>query len=1011
MTRIGRAWWLPALFLLAAAAPVKAGGFICTTNSDNTITIADYDGPGGAVVIPSAIGGKTVTTIGEHAFQDCTSLTSVTIPNGVIRIEGGGLDGGAFSSCSNLISVTLPGSVTSIGDYAFYSCASLSGITLPNSVTRIENYAFYACSSLTSVALPNSVTSVGDHAFYACTSLTSVVIGNGVTNIGDRAFCGCNGLAGVTLPNSVTRVGDFAFSPCMGLPIFPFTNASSLASVMIGNSVATIGDCAFYSCANLANVTLPDSVTRIGNYAFYACSSLAGVTIPGSVTSIGDYAFFLCASLSAITVAAQNAVYSSLEGVLFNKSRTTLIQCPGGKTGSYTIPVSVTTIGDCAFYACTGLTGVYFQGNAPSLLNADVFNGADNATVYYLSGTTGWEPTFCGRPTALWTTPLSVPAGVSASDGTYADKIHITWSAVPGTASYDVWRNAADASGSAMRLASSLVDTSYDDTSAVAGKIYYYWVIAVNAAGASTFSSSDAGQRSPPVAVSAPPSGVRASDGTYAGKVRVTWNVASDAASYEVWRHTGNSSGAASKISSPDLTETSFDDTSAAAGITYYYWLKAVNAVGVSAFSSPDSGYVADNRPPTGSADLALSDLIFLPNRLKRGDHPGIFSVVLINYGPGSLALPNTRIVVDVYLSPDTTLGNDNDLWIGDYQSGMNLSAGHRATISVSGMNRDRLTIPSTAAGRYYVFARVRHAVPSTLADPNVANNSVMCANTITISSSGMVHHSINDYDGDGKTDLVVYRDGYWSIFSMTGGVILDNAGVWGGPGWIPVPGNYDGDGKSDLAVYRDGYWSIYSMAGHVLLDNAGVWGGPDWIPVPGDYDGDGKTDLAVYRDGYWSIYLMASGVLLDNAGVWGGPDWIPVPGDYDGDGKTDLAVYRDGYWSIYLMASGVLLDNAGVWGGPDWIPVPGDYDGDGKTDLAVYRDGYWSIYLMAGGVLLDNAGILGGPDSIPVPGDYDGDGKSDLAVYHDGYWTICLIAGSVITGGWGGSDWIPVHY
>ncbi|MBU1736058.1 MAG: serine hydrolase, partial [Verrucomicrobia bacterium] len=167
---------------------------------------------------------------------------------------------------------------------------------------------------------------------------------------------------------------------------------------------------------------------------------------------------------------------------------------------------------------------------------------------------------------------------------------------------------------------------------------------------------------------------------------------------------------------------------------------------------------------------------------------------------------------------------------------------------------------------------------------------------------------------------------------------------------WRGVTVDYDGDGKSDLAVYRDGYWSIYSIANGIILLNGGAWGGADSVPVPGDYDGDGKSDLAVYRDGYWFIYSIANGVILLNGGAWGGADFIPVPGDYDGDGKSDLAVYRDGYWSIYSIANGMILLNGGAWGGADFIPVPGDYDGDGKSDLAVYRDGYWSIYSIANG-------------------------------------------------------------
>ncbi|MCX6993996.1 MAG: VCBS repeat-containing protein [Kiritimatiellaeota bacterium] len=131
-----------------------------------------------------------------------------------------------------------------------------------------------------------------------------------------------------------------------------------------------------------------------------------------------------------------------------------------------------------------------------------------------------------------------------------------------------------------------------------------------------------------------------------------------------------------------------------------------------------------------------------------------------------------------------------------------------------------------------------------------------------------------NDYDGDGKSDLAVYRNGNWAIQTMAGNVI---AYGWGEPGWIPVSGDYDGDGKSDLAVYRDGNWAIQTMTGSVIADS---WGEPGWIPVSGDYDGDGKSDLAVYRDGNWAICTMVGSIIARD---WGEPGWIPVPGDYDG--------------------------------------------------------------------------------------------------------------------------------
>jgi len=181
------------------------------------------------------------------------------------------------------------------------------------------------------------------------------------------------------------------------------------------------------------------------------------------------------------------------------------------------------------------------------------------------------------------------------------------------------------------------------------------------------------------------------------------------------------------------------------------------------------------------------------------------------------------------------------------------------------------------------------------------------------------------------------------------------------------VLNNYDGDGKSDLAVYQDGLWYIYSFAKSSTLLYGGRWGGPDSTPMSGDYDGDGKSDLAVYQDGLWYIYSFAKSSTLLYAGRWGGSDSTPISGDYDGDGKSDMAVYQDGLWYIYSFAKSSTLLYAGRWGGPDSIPISGDYDGDGKSDLTVYQDGLWYIYSFAKSSTLLYGGRWGGPDSIPV--------------------------------------------
>jgi len=287
----------------------------------------------------------------------------------------------------------------------------------------------------------------------------------------------------------------------------------------------------------------------------------------------------------------------------------------------------------------------------------------------------------------------------------------------------------------------------------------------------------------------------------------------------------------------------------------------------------------------------------------------------------------------------------------------------------------------------------------------NIINTVTSVVVTLTVNTTPS-DSVINDYDGDGESDLAVYGDGYWNIYSLTNGSIL-LSGKWGGAGWTAAPGDYDGDGESDLAVYGGGYWNIYSLTNGSILLN-GKWGGAGWTAVPGDYDGDGESDLAVYGGGYWNIYSLANGSILLN-GKWGGPGWAPVAGDYDGDGEADLAVYNDGYWNIYSLANGSIL-LGGKWGGAGWTTAPGDYDGDGESDLAVYGNGYWYIYSLANGSILLN-GKWGGPGWITVPGDYDGDGESDLAVYGDGYWYIYSLAnGSILLNGkWGGPGWTPV--
>ena len=213
-----------------------------------------------------------------------------------------------------------------------------------------------------------SVTSIGDYAFYYCSSLTSVTIPNSVTSIGEYAFGDCANLTNITIPNSVTSICKGAFIDC-----------TSLTSIKIPNSVTRILRDAFRDCTNLTSVTLPESLTYIGS-AFEGCTSLTSITIPNSVTYVDAYAFAGCTSLTEIKVAVENPNYVSVNGVLYNKSRTVLICYPAGKKDkNYKILDSVTAINRYAFYGFTSLASIMIPDSVTEICES-AFSGCTSLT-------------------------------------------------------------------------------------------------------------------------------------------------------------------------------------------------------------------------------------------------------------------------------------------------------------------------------------------------------------------------------------------------------------------------------------------------------------------------------------------------------------------------------------------------------------------------------------------------------------------------------------------------------
>ena len=316
-----------------------------------------------------------VVGIGHSAFDYCSRLSSVTIPEGVTSIENC-----AFYGCSSLTSVTIPESVTSIGNCAFWFCSSLTSVTIPEGVTSIGYEAFRGCSALTSITIPESVTSIGDYAFYGCSSLTSITIPESVTSIGDGAFIGCSALTSITIPKGVTSIGNGAFSDCSSLHEIivddensDFTSIKGAlyskditelyccpaglmeTSFTIPETVTSIGSNAFNGCSSLTSVTIPESVTSIGSNAFNGCSGLTSVTIPDGVTSIEYCAFLLCSRLTSVTI-PEGVISIGGRAFWFCSSLT-----------SITIPESVTSIGYDAFYHCSSLTSITIPESVTSI--------------------------------------------------------------------------------------------------------------------------------------------------------------------------------------------------------------------------------------------------------------------------------------------------------------------------------------------------------------------------------------------------------------------------------------------------------------------------------------------------------------------------------------------------------------------------------------------------------------------------------------------------------------------
>ena len=369
------------------------------------------------IVIPDS-----VTTIGDNSFKDCTELETVTIGKGCTSVTASAFtadfnlvkfdvseDNESYTSVDGVLynkektavvcypkslsgEYVIPDTVTSIEKAAFENCNKLTKVTIGSGVETVNPYAFNKCNSLATVVFKNSDTvnkKICERAFYYCGSLTEVDFGNAVTSIGDYAFTVCSKIKSLEFPDSLTSIGQFAFSPYTdgtggtykesnlesvkfgtGLKTignYAFYDDRKISKLEFTDKLTSIGSYAFYNCGNLQSIAIPDNVTKIDNNTFENCSSLKSVSIGKSCTTISATAFNNATALEKITVSAYNEKYSSVDGALLNKEKTSIILYPKSKSGEFVIPDTVTSIADRAFSSCSNLTKITIGANVESV--------------------------------------------------------------------------------------------------------------------------------------------------------------------------------------------------------------------------------------------------------------------------------------------------------------------------------------------------------------------------------------------------------------------------------------------------------------------------------------------------------------------------------------------------------------------------------------------------------------------------------------------------------------------